>query len=67
MNLVNKFNKFKASHNIGHSYSIINKLNFPVFVDNWTAEEELLLLEGLEKKGFGNWQDIAEMLGNEKS
>ena len=44
-----------ASHNIGHSYSIINKLNFPTFVDDWTAEEELLLLEGLEKKGFGNW------------
>ncbi|CAK68971.1 unnamed protein product (macronuclear) [Paramecium tetraurelia] len=56
-----------AQHTIGHSYSIINKLNFPIFVDDWTAEEELLLLEGLEKKGFGNWQDIAEMLGNEKS
>ncbi|CAD8064801.1 unnamed protein product [Paramecium sonneborni] len=56
-----------AQHNIGHPYAIINKLNFPTFVEDWTAEEELLLLEGLEKKGFGNWQDIAEMLGSEKS
>lgn len=37
-----------------------------MFVEDWTAEDELLLLEGLEKKGFGNWQDIAEMLGGEK-
>ncbi|CAD8067888.1 unnamed protein product [Paramecium primaurelia] len=55
------------SHVISHSYSIINKLNFPIFVEDWTAEEELLLLEGLEKKGFGNWQDIAEMLGGDKA
>jgi transcriptional adapter 2-alpha len=55
------------SHTICHSYSIINKLNFPIFVEDWTAEDELLLLEGLEKKGFGNWQDIAEMLGGEKT
>jgi transcriptional adapter 2-alpha len=50
-----------------HRYQLVNKLNFPLFVEDWTAEEELLLMEGLERKGFGNWQDIAEMIGNEKT
>ena len=27
---------------------------------DWTAEEELLLLEGIEMFGMGNWKDIAE-------
>jgi len=36
-------------------------------VEDWSAEEELLLMEGLERKGFGNWQDIAEMIGPEKT
>lgn len=29
-------------------------------VDEWTADEELLLLEGIEMFGMGNWKDIAE-------
>ena len=33
----------------------------------WTAEEELLLVEGLERFGFGNWLDISEHLGGEKT
>ena len=45
-------------HETSHPYRIISKLNFPLFVEEWTAEEELLMMEGLEKKGFGNWQDI---------
>ena len=28
-------------------YHVINRLNFPVFDSEWTAEEELLLFEGL--------------------
>ena len=46
---------------------MINKLNFPLFVEDYTAQEQLLLLEGLEKKGFGNWADIAEMMGSDKT
>jgi len=34
-----------------------------VYSSSWTAQEELLLLEGIQKFGFGNWQDIAEHLG----
>lgn len=30
-------------------YRVINKLDFPLFEQEWTADEELLLFEGLEK------------------
>ncbi len=33
-------------------YRVINKLDFPLFDQDWTAEEELLLFEGLEKYFF---------------
>lgn len=46
-----------------HHYRLLNKLNFALFVQDWSAEEELMLIEGLERKGFGNWEDIADMLG----
>ncbi len=32
-----------------HQYRVINKLDFPVFEQEWSADEELLLFEGLEK------------------
>ena len=46
---------------------MINRLTFPLYEDHWTAEEELLLIEGLEKFGFGNWVDIAEHLATDKT
>lgn len=55
------------NHKKNHDYHIINKLNFPLFYENWNAEEELLLLEGLEKFGFGNWNSIAEAIGTDKT
>lgn len=30
-------------------YHVINRLDFPLYDHDWTAEEELLLFEGLEK------------------
>jgi len=41
-------------HIKNHKYSIINKLDFPLFAGNWGAKEELLLVDGLERFGFGN-------------
>ena len=29
----------------------------------WGADEELKLLEGIERYGMGNWADIAEFAG----
>ena len=57
----------KAGHKNVHSYHMINKLNFPLLDKDWTAEEELLLVEGLERFGFGNWLDISEHLSSEKT
>ena len=31
------------------TYNVINKLDFPLLDHDWTADEELLLFEGLEK------------------
>lgn len=36
------------------TYHVINKLDFPLFESEWTADEELLLFEGLEKYSRSN-------------
>lgn len=38
-------------------------LDFPIFDEKWGADEELLLIEGLEIFGMGNWEQIAEHIG----
>jgi hypothetical protein len=37
-------------------------LYFPVLTTDWTANEELLLLEGIEMHGLGNWIDVSNHL-----
>lgn len=34
-------------------------LYFPVVTADWSANEELLLLEGIEMHGLGNWIDVS--------
>lgn len=36
---------------------------FPIITREWTADEELALIEGVEVLGFGNWEGIADMVG----
>jgi len=48
------------SHKNDHNYCVIELPDFPICDANWTAEEELLLLEGIELNGMGNWLDISE-------
>ena len=38
--------------------------SFPIFDNEWGADEELLLIEGAENFGIGNWQDIADHVGS---
>jgi transcriptional adapter 2-alpha len=38
-------------------------LNFPLFDEEWGADEELLLLEGIEMYGLGNWGDVSDHVG----
>lgn len=42
------------------NYIVLDNLKFPMFSADWTAKEELLLLQGIMKCGMGNWMDISE-------
>lgn len=58
----------KFRHRKSHAYRIIDHVVQPIFEKDWSADEELLLLEGIEQLGLGNWQDVVEhMGGNEKN
>lgn len=47
-----------------HDYHIADKLNFNIINKDWTAFEELSLLNNIEKYGLDNWTDIHENMGN---
>lgn len=50
-------------HKTSHPYRIVKPHNFPIFSEDWDADEELLLIEAAEKNGMGNWQAIADYVG----
>jgi transcriptional adapter 2-alpha len=52
--------KKPSSRNKSSQYQIINNLDENIMSSDWTAHEELLLLEALQSRGFGNWIDICE-------
>ncbi|KAG8214197.1 hypothetical protein J3R82DRAFT_10989 [Butyriboletus roseoflavus] len=52
-----------GKHRRGHAYRVIELHSYPIFSDDWGADEELLLIEGTSKAGLGNWQMIAEHVG----
>ncbi|KAK9455479.1 hypothetical protein V1511DRAFT_516290 [Dipodascopsis uninucleata] len=52
-----------GTHKPYHDYSIVEQHAYPIFVEDWGADEELLLIEGAETLGLGNWQDIADHIG----
>ncbi|ORZ40343.1 hypothetical protein BCR44DRAFT_61542 [Catenaria anguillulae PL171] len=52
-----------AQHKNNHPYRVMETLTFPVYEYSWNAEEELLMMEGFEKYGMGNWSDVAEHIG----
>lgn len=54
-------------HQKSHAYRVMDILDFPLFDVEWGADEELLLIEGLEMFGIGNWEQISEHLGGTKS
>lgn len=51
-------------HKPWHDYQIIEQNTYPIFHKEWGADEELLLIQGCETLGLGNWQDIADHIGN---
>lgn len=54
--------KSSGSHKPWHDYRVIEQHQFPIFDQDWGADEELMLIEGCQKEGLGNWQDIADYI-----
>lgn len=55
-----KASKFRDKNS---EYQIISNLDENLLSEDWTAHEELILMEALQTRGFGNWTDIAEKVG----
>ncbi|KAF8893447.1 hypothetical protein BD779DRAFT_1506308 [Infundibulicybe gibba] len=52
-----------GKHKRGHPYRIIEINSYPIFSEDWGADEELLLITGITSHGIGNWKKIAEHIG----
>ncbi|KAL0890239.1 hypothetical protein Bca101_014222 [Brassica carinata] len=50
-------------HKCYHAYRVMENLTFPLICPDWSADDEMLLLEGLEIYGMGNWAEVAEHVG----
>lgn len=50
-------------HKSNHPYRVMDVLSFPLICPDWKADEEILLLEGIEMYGMGNWAEIGEHVG----
>lgn len=52
-----------GKHKRGHAYRVEELHSYPIFSEDWGADEELLLIEGIAQQGLGNWQAVAEHVG----
>ncbi|GMG19026.1 unnamed protein product [Ambrosiozyma monospora] len=52
-----------AKHKPWHDYKVIEQHQYPIFDPDWGADEELLLIEGCQTLGLGNWQDVSDFIG----
>lgn len=52
-----------GDHKPWHDYRIVETHSVPIYEPSWGADEELLLIQGLETHGLGNWQEVAEHIG----
>ncbi|PFH49769.1 hypothetical protein AMATHDRAFT_76028 [Amanita thiersii Skay4041] len=50
-------------HKRTHAYRVIEINSYPIFTEDWGADEELLLLTGIASQGLGNWKKISEHIG----
>lgn len=50
-------------HKSNHPYRVMDNLSFPLICPDWNADDEILLLEGIEMYGMGNWTEVAEHVG----
>lgn len=54
-------------HKKTHAYRVVDVLSFPLYDPDWGADEELLLLEGVEMYGIGNWQGVKDHVGGNRT
>ncbi|EJD36036.1 hypothetical protein AURDEDRAFT_188495 [Auricularia subglabra TFB-10046 SS5] len=52
-----------SKHKSHHRYRVVEMHSYPIFTEDWGADEELLLIDGLLNSGMGNWQAVAEHIG----
>ncbi|KAG9006783.1 Transcriptional adapter ada2 [Tulasnella sp. JGI-2019a] len=52
-----------GKHKATHPYRVIERHSYPIFTEDWGADEELLLIDGLLTSGMGSWADAAEHIG----
>ncbi|XP_071504060.1 transcriptional adapter 2-alpha-like [Diadema antillarum] len=50
-----------SKHQNIHDYEIITN-SFSLFESNWSAKEEMSLLEGVSDYGLGNWYDVSNQV-----
>ncbi|XVF75193.1 hypothetical protein PTKIN_Ptkin13bG0167700 [Pterospermum kingtungense] len=50
-------------HKSNHPYRVMDNLSFPLICHDWNADDEILLLEGIEMYGLGNWVEVSEHVG----
>ncbi|WFD36459.1 Transcriptional adapter ada2 [Malassezia cuniculi] len=53
-----------GDHRAWHDYQVIEQQAYSIFCPDWGADEELLLIDGCQLYGLGNWADIADHIGN---
>ncbi|WFD32080.1 Transcriptional adapter ada2 [Malassezia sp. CBS 17886] len=53
-----------GTHKAWHDYRVIEQHAEPIYCPDWGADEELLLIDGCQVYGLGNWADIANHIGN---
>ena len=54
-------------HENNHDYRVVDCLDVPIFTKDWTIAEELLLLEGIDRFGVGNWKNIGDYMGSKNT
>ncbi|XP_021902304.1 transcriptional adapter ADA2b-like, partial [Carica papaya] len=50
-------------HKCNHPYKIMDDLSFPLLCPDWSADDEMLLLEGIDMYGLNDWAEVAEHVG----
>ncbi|CAM9928757.1 unnamed protein product, partial [Choristocarpus tenellus] len=54
-------------HKGDHPYRVMDSLSFPLFSEDWTAAEELTLVDHIRKLGLGSWDEISDALHRAKT